>query len=66
MSNLAVDNINPIWALRSLTKAEKIWQLASKIGVKGRDGDDVYIPKINAMESRDKMVHGKKETIASK
>lgn len=58
-----MDNNNSIWASRKVSKAEKIWKLANEIGVKGKDGDDVYIGKINEMESKDKSARGKKATI---
>lgn len=44
-----------------MTKEEKLRKFACEIGVKGRDDDEVYIKKINEMESRDKSVFGKKE-----
>lgn len=53
-SNLSVDNSLSIWVNPSVSKEEKIWSLAKKIGGCGNDVDQAYIERIKEMEDRDK------------
>lgn len=62
-SNLEVNNEKSLWAEKSISKEEKIWNVAKLIGVSGEGSDELYIKKIKEMEARDKACKGKKETL---
>lgn len=53
-SNLEVSSSKIIWANQRLSKEEKIWNFAHKIGVNGNDEDQNIIKRIHDMEIRDK------------
>lgn len=61
-SNLVVSDPTSLWADKSLTKEEKIWMFAKKIGVTGVASDQDNIEKIKEMEARDKEARSKMET----
>lgn len=49
------------WADQSMSKEEKIWAFAKKIGVSGRGPDHVSVRIIKEMEIRDKDASRKME-----
>lgn len=55
-SDLLLSNDNSVWADANLSKGEKIWAFAKKIGVilKSNDDEQMVVDKIKAMEVRDK------------
>lgn len=60
-SGLDMTNSKSFWADKNMTKEEKIWHLAKKIGVNGNDNDEVFIKMIKDLEVRDKDAKKKME-----